>query len=98
MVANCAPSGEAIGALSPRPRDVLALKGRIRRLMNPGMVKAMRSVARKKRRRVRGVGIMEGRLFSLVRIGCVKLVLVLSFVCRCKCWVRVLLLLELLFV
>tara|TARA_R110002060_G_scaffold63355_2_gene72654 strand:- start:1665 stop:1892 length:228 start_codon:yes stop_codon:yes gene_type:complete len=62
MVASCAPSGEVMGALSPRPRLVLALKGRMRRLRKPGIVKAIRRIARERRRMVRGVG--GGRLVS----------------------------------
>jgi len=65
-----------MGALSPRPRLVLALKGRMRRLRKPGIVKAIRRTARERRRMVRGV--KGGRLISFDDGNyLVKLVLIL---------------------
>lgn len=54
MVAFCAPSGEAIEDSGFRPSRVVVVKGRVRREMKLGIVKAMRK-ARMARKRVRSV-------------------------------------------
>jgi hypothetical protein len=61
IVAFCAPSGEAIDDSGFRPRRVVVVKGRIKRDMKVGIVKAMRKT-RMARRRMRGArdGILDG--------------------------------------
>jgi hypothetical protein len=61
IVAFCAPSGEAIEDSGFKPRRVVVVKGRIRRDMKVGIVKAIRKT-RMARRRVRGVrdGMLGG--------------------------------------
>jgi len=59
IVAFCAPSGEAIEDSGFRLRRVVVVKGRVRREMKLGIVKAIRKT-RMARRSVRGV--RDGRL------------------------------------
>jgi hypothetical protein len=59
MVAFCAPSGMAIEDSGFRPRRVVVVKGRMRRDMKVGIMKAIRQT-KMPRRRARGV--RDGRL------------------------------------
>jgi hypothetical protein len=58
IVAFCAPSGTAIEDSGLRPRRVVVVKGRMRRDMKVGIVKAIRKTRMPRRAR----GVRDGRL------------------------------------